>query len=358
MPTEDTGAVRLSIVDLGTVQPGTSESAGLADAMATARHADALGFHRIWFAEHHLARSNASHHPELLIAAAGTQTTGIRIGSGSVLLNNYSPFKVAEMFQQLEAMFPGRVDLGLGRATSGAVIDLALRPDRGSRPVDDHQERVSEVLAWLYEAFPGGHPFADHPLMPSVPTIPHTWLLGSSRGGSALAAGLGIGYSFAAFINPDAATPALRAYRDDFQPRGFGMDEPRAMLAVNVSVGEDADDARRLVASAKGFYARLARIGTGATLPTAAEAMGELTPDQQDEPTEIHHGRWPRFVAGDPGQVRRTLDRMVQESGADEIMVQNLIADPQDRQRSHERLAEMFGLEPRAAVAGASGSVR
>src|SRR5690606_7578599 len=118
---------KLSIVDLGTVAPGTSESDGLADALATASHAEAVGFHRIWFAEHHLSRSGASHHPELLIAAAAMQTSSIRLGSGAVLMNHYSPFKVAEMFKQLEAMAPGRIDLGMGRATAGPVIDMALQ---------------------------------------------------------------------------------------------------------------------------------------------------------------------------------------------------------------------------------------
>jgi luciferase family oxidoreductase group 1 len=126
--------MRVSIVELATVAPDTSETDGLRDAVTTARHADALGFHRVWFAEHHPSHSNASHHPELLIAAVGPQTTGIRVGSGSGLLNHYSPFEVAEMFQQLEAMLPGRIDLGLGRATSGPVIDAALRADRRSDP--------------------------------------------------------------------------------------------------------------------------------------------------------------------------------------------------------------------------------
>src|SRR5699024_8986306 len=124
------GAVKLSIVDLGTVAPDTTESDALADSLETARRAEALGYHRIWFAEHHLSRSGASHHPELSIAAAIAHTRRIRLGSDAVLMNHYSPFKVAEMFQQLEAMAPGRIDLGMGRATAGPVIDLALQQNR------------------------------------------------------------------------------------------------------------------------------------------------------------------------------------------------------------------------------------
>jgi luciferase family oxidoreductase group 1 len=339
--------VKLSIVDLGTVAPGTSEREALADSLATARSADELGFHRIWFAEHHLSRSGASHHPELLIAAATAHTQGIRLGSGAVLMNHYSPFKVAEMFQQLEAMAPGRIDLGMGRATSGPIIDLALQQDRRQPAQVDHAQQVLEVLAWLYGTFPDGHAFAGHPLMPSVPGVPQTWLLGSSPNGSDLAAALGIGYTFAGFINPAGAAPALRHYRANFQARGAGLAEPRAILAVNVTVGDTRADGEHLVNSAKGFYARLGRLGGDALIPSADDGFRELTSAQADEPTTIVDGRWPRFLAGGPDDVRATLEQMVADSGADELMIQNLIADPADRRHSHELLAQAFGLTPR-----------
>jgi len=353
--------VKLSIVDLGTVAPGTTEAAGLADALETARHADAVGFHRIWFAEHHMSRGGASHHPELLIAAASTQTTGIRLGSGAVLMNHYSPFKVAEMFKQLEAMAPGRIDLGMGRATAGPVLDLALQRDRQQRIHADHHQQVLETLAWLYEAFPDGHGFAGHPLMPSVPEIPQTWLLGSSPDGSNLAAGLGIGYTFAGFINPGGAAPALRHYRETFRPQGFGLESPRSILAVNVTVGETRAEGEHLVNSAKGYYSRLMRAGRRAgemTVPTPDEALAEMADAERSEATTIVDGRWPRFLAGGPADVRATLEQMVDESGADEVMVQDLIADPATRRRSHALLAEAFGISPRTTSLPESATVR
>lgn len=340
--------MRISNVELGTVAPGTSEEQALTDAVDTARHAEAIGFHRVWFAEHHLSRSGASHHPELLMAAVGAQTSRIRIGSGAVLMNHYSPFKVAELFQQLEAMFPGRVDLGMGRATAGAVIDLALQQERDRRVRADHQQQVAETLAWLEEAFPEGHPFADHPLMPSVPRRPQTWLLGSSPGGSDLAAGLGLGYTFAAFINPGAAARAMRNYRQRFTAREAGPEHPRAILAVNVTVADTPADAQHLVGSAKGYYSLLGKGRLSATVPSADDAAGFLTRAEKDQPTDIRDGRWPQFVAGNPDQVRTTLERMLEESAADELMVQNFIADPAHRRRSHELLAETFGLSASA----------
>lgn len=339
--------MKLSIVELGTVAPGTTEADALQDALAITQHAEAWGFHRVWFAEHHLSRSGASHHPELLIAAAAMVTSKIRLGSGAVLMNHYSPFKVAEMFQQLEAMAPGRIDLGMGRATAGPVLDVALQQNRQHPAQVEHQQQILETLAWLYDAFPPDHPFAGHPLMPSVAHRPHTWLLGSSPGGSNLAAGLGIGYCFAGFINPGSAAQALRNYRANFQPQNFGLDTPRAILAVNVCVGDTQSEGLHLANSPKGFYARLGRAGRKAgevTVPSPDEAAQELSRSEKDEPTSIVDGRWPRFIAGGPAQVRATLEQMIEQSQADEVMIQNLIADPVARRRSHEHLAQMFDL--------------
>ena len=341
--------MKLSIVDLGTVAPGTTEKDALRDSLQNTQHAEEWGFHRVWFAEHHLSRSGASHHPELLIAAAAMVTSRIRLGSGSVLMNHYSPFKVAEMFQQLEALAPGRVDLGMGRATAGPVLDLALQQNRQHQMHADHQQQVLETLAWLYETFPEDHPFFGHPLMPSVPEKPQTWLLGSSPNGSNLAAGIGIGYTFAGFINPAGAAPALQHYRRQFQPQGYGLETPRSILAVNVTVGETREEGLHLANSPKGFYARLGRAGREAgsvTVPTADEGAAEMTDAQKDEPTSIVDGRWPRFVAGGPDDVRATLEQMLEESAADELMIQDLIADPDARRRSHELLAQAFDLTP------------
>lgn len=339
--------MKLSIVDLATIKPGETATDALAQSIETAQLADALGFHRIWFAEHHVAPAQASHHPELLIAAAGAVTRQIRLGSGAVLMNHYSAFKVAEMFKQLDAMFPDRIDLGMGRATAGPVLDLALRRDRKSQPVNDHAMQVSEVLAWLHNTFPANHPFADKPLIRSVPTVPETWLLGSSPGGAHLAARLGIGYTFAGFINPAAATLALRTYREQFLAARLAEGEPRAMLGVNVSVGETDEEGQRLALSVKGYYARLSRGDYTAFVPTVEEADRELNDADRAEPTDIVGARWPRFVAGGPEKVKATIEEMVAQSGADEVIIQNMIADPGDRARSHKLFARSFGLTPR-----------
>lgn len=339
---------KLSIVDLGTVAPGTTAADALSDALATARQADALGYHRIWFAEHHGAVANASANPELLIAAAAAQTSGIRIGSGAVLLNHYSPFKVAEMFKQLEAMFPDRIDLGIGRATAGRVLDYALKRDRNAGHSNDHAAQVQEVLAWLHNAFPADHPFAGEPLIPSVPHLPQTWLLGSSPSSANMAAQMGIGYTFAGFINPAAAANVLQSYRKMFVTTPFGSGAPQAMLGVNVTVGETPEEAAWLVSSVKGFYFQIGRGDYASPVPSCEQAMAALDADQRDEPTLITNGRWPRFVAGTPDQVRDTLDQMVRESGVDEVIAQDMIARADDRHRSQALLAKAYELNPRS----------
>src|SRR5699024_816084 len=174
-----------------------------------------------------------------------------------------------------------------------------------------------------------------------------TWLLGSSPRGSELAAGLGIGYCFAGFINPAAAADALQNYRQRFTDRGFGLDQPRAILAVNVAVGDTPEEGQRLALSPKGFYVRLTRAGRAAgsvTVPVPEDAKREMSDAERAEPTRIVDGRWPRFVAGGPDEVRTTLEHMVEASGADEVMVQDLISDPSARHRAHELLADVFSL--------------
>ncbi|CAB4929138.1 unannotated protein [freshwater metagenome] len=346
--------VPLSMVELSTVSPNRSETEALDESMRRAVELEALGYKRVWFAEHHLTPSHAGHSPELLIAAAAAMTSEIRVGSGAVLLNHYSPFKVAESFQQLNAMFPGRIDLGLGRSYGGPVADVALRRDRRSQPVDDHAQQVSEVVAWFHNAFPEDHPFATRPMMPSVAGAPDTWLLGSSPSSAHLAAQLGIGYAFATFINPAIAADMLQLYRREFRPTPFGTGAPRAMLAVNTTCAENDEAGRHLVYCVKGFIARLMRGVEDQGVPTPEVALTELTDQQRDEATWVTpDGRWPRFVAGGPESVVETLDRMVAESGADELMIQDLIADPHARFTSHRLVADAYGLVPRAELAGA-----
>ncbi|MFE3144441.1 LLM class flavin-dependent oxidoreductase [Streptomyces scopuliridis] len=350
--------MRLSVVELATVTPGANKTHALEAAVASARQADDLGFHRFWYAEHHGIAGQASHAPELLIGIAARETSRIRVGSGAVLLNHHSPFKVTETFLQLEALAPGRIDLGLGRATTGPLIDLALRRDRNSPDVDDFGEQVQEVLAYLHHDFPEDHPFAGIDLTAGIPTRPEVWILGSSGSSARLAGELGLGYTFAGFINPTGAERALLRHRAAFTPTRFGPSAHRSILAVHVVVADTDAEAKRLSWSVRAQYARLAHAGTAAMTPSVAEAERELSRAEKDAPTVIVDGRWPRFLAGSPDTVREHLEHMAAVTGAGELMVQDVIPDPDDRAKSRALLARALGVTPRRPATAARDRAR
>src|SRR5690606_15978907 len=193
-------SMKLSIVDVSTVIPGESRHDALQHSIELARHAERLGFERIWVAEHHGTASIAGRAPEVLIAAIAAHTTTIRVGSGSVLLNHYSPFKVAEVFCTLHELYPGRIDLGAGRATTGPILDFALQQDRSRQWQSNSDQQIAELVAWLNNSFPENHPFSQSPIHTLRPG-PRLHLLGSSAWSASAAAALGLRYVFAGFIN-------------------------------------------------------------------------------------------------------------------------------------------------------------
>ncbi|MCX5527067.1 MsnO8 family LLM class oxidoreductase [Streptomyces bobili] len=330
--------MKLSLVELAGVAPDGDKPQALKDAVAAAQQAEDLGYHRIWYAEHHDAASAASSAPEILIALAATATSRIRVGSGAVLLNHYSPYKVVENFLLLEALAPGRVDLGLGRATAGPVVDLALRRDRGVPPTDDFAEQVQEILAHLEGDFPADHPFARLDPTAGIPSRPEVWILGSSGSSAQMAGRLGLGYAFAGFINPGGAIRSLLRHGAHAAGSRSGRG---GILSLSVVVADTDAEARRLSWTRTALMARLARNGTRAQVPTVDEAARELTQAQKDAPTVITDGRWPLQIAGSPQTVRDQLEQMTKAAGVEEVMVQDMVADPAARTHSRTLLAQV-----------------
>ncbi|MFF2375111.1 LLM class flavin-dependent oxidoreductase [Streptomyces xiamenensis] len=342
--------MKLSLVELSTVAPGSDKAQALKDSIDAAKQAEDLGYHRIWYAEHHDSASTASTAPELLIALAAHTTSRIRVGSGAVLLNHYSPYKVAETFLQLEALAPGRIDLGLGRATAGPVVDLALRRDRDVSPRDDFADQVQEVRAYFDGDFPASHPFARLNPAAGVASRPEVWILGSSGTSAAMAGRLGLGYAFAGFINPDGARRALLRHGAFSTPAVNG----RGILSVSVVVADTDIEAKRLNWSRTALMARLARTGPAATVPTIEQAERELSEAEKEAPTVITDGRWPRQIAGSPATVRDQIEQMAQATRVGEVMVQDIIADPQARAHSRALLAQALGATPEHTAAQAA----
>ena len=290
------------------------------------------------------------------MAAVATETSNLRVGSGAVLLNHRSPYRVAETFVQLDAMFPGRIDLGLGRATSGRVIDLALQQSRSTIAAgESYEDKVVELLHW-FDGFDDGDPFAQVPFFEGVRGRPELWILGSSPDSAVLAARLGLRYCFAAFLNPLAAQASLGLYHKEFRPSQFddGVTSPYSMLALNVVCGETEERARWVQAPGE-LVRRLAATGTlPRGVPTSADAVDQL--GGLPKRTEYVKGAWPRSVAAAPERLREILHAMVSEVGADELTVQDLIASPADRLASYRLIAESLSLPaaPLRAVNGAA----
>lgn len=331
--------LRLSVVDQSPVPAGQSPADALANSLDLARRCDAWGYTRYWFAEHHASAMLAGPAPELLIARAGAETERIRVGSGGVMLPHYSPFKVAEAFQVLEAMYPGRVDLGVGRAPGGSpLVSHALQRLRDGRTIhDDFAEQLVELLAWISDGFPADHPFSRIDLSPGVRTRPELWLLGSSPWSAQAAAQLGLPYCFASFINPDPAQACLAAYHERYDPSAGTDREPRAMLAIGALAADTDEEAARLIMPARAIRHRLAR-GVNGPIPSPEGAIAET--GREPRPMRTRPGEWPRYVYGRAELVAETVERIASEARVGEVMVVTITHDHEARCRSYELLAK------------------
>ena len=335
--------MNLSVVDISVVQPGETRHDAFLHSVDLAQHAERWGYERFWVAEHHGSPSVAGRAPEVLIAAIAAQTSTIRVGSGSVLLNHYSPFKVAEVFCTLNEIYPGRVDLGVGRATTGPVTDAALQQDR-SRPFRaDSDQQITELVAWLERGFPADHPFSQHPVY-TTDGLPEVHLLGSSPWSASAAAQLGLRYVFAGFINQAATPGILDVYRGGFVPSAgaAGVERPEVVLGVHVVCADTEDEARRQLAPVHVMYNNMARGDLRAPLPDpdgAVELLGSLPRLERYRPGS---GVPPRFVGGTPGQVQDQLEQLTADLSLDGLVVQDLMTDHRARLRSYELMAEMI----------------
>jgi luciferase family oxidoreductase group 1 len=337
----------LSVLDLSPVTTATPGAQALRNTLDLARLADRLGFRRYWLAEHHNLPSIASAAPEIMIGQVAAATSRIRVGSGGVMLPNHAPLMVAERFKVLEALFPDRIDLGIGRAPgTDPVTSYALRRRQGIGDDDDFLERFQELLAIERRDLPAGHPFNSVQAMPLGVKLPPIWLLGSSGYSAELAAVVGMGFSFAHHFASHDAVAAMRSYRDHFRPSA-DLAAPASILAVHVVSAETDAEAERLAATvdlnfvrrAKGEYKPLAS-------PEEAAAYAYAPIDRE----RIRHGRQRLFV-GRPATVIDRLMPLVEATQADEVMITSMIFDHAARRRSYELMAEAFALSDAPAMA-------
>jgi luciferase family oxidoreductase group 1 len=342
----------LSVVDLSPVPRGGTVADAFANTVDAARHAEQLGYERFWVAEHHgMGDRLAGTTPEVLLGRLAGATDSIRIGSGAVLLNHYSPFKVAESFGVLDGLAPGRVDLGMGRANGSPASDRALGTDRRvEEPNEDHRERITAVVNHLRDAYPAGHEYADLSVPGSDEGPPTPWVLGSSPASGAIAGELGLRYCFAGFIRPGFAERAFAEYRDAFDPEAIpgGLDEPRGMVAVNAVAAETDEAAARRRAPAEATFRRMQRGELGDDLPTVEEAVDELGAAPDPTPATLDDDEWPRSISGSPETMAGLLNQLADRVGVEEVMIQHTVPAHEDALDSHALLAEAVGIEPRA----------
>ena len=341
-----TDLVRLSVLDQSPVSEGATGSDALRNTIDLARLTDGLGYHRYWVAEHHGGRSLAGPSPEVLIGPIAAATSRLRVGSGGVMLPHYSPLKVAQSFSVLAGLFPGRIDLGIGRAAgTDPMTAFALQRDRRQAAPDDFPDQLAELLAYFDDSFPDGHALARYvATLPGRPEQPDLWLLGSSPQSAIWAGELGLPYAFADFINPQGAEIA-QLYRDRFRPSAR-LAAPRTAVAVWALAADARDEARRLAASSKMTF-RLLRQGRLIPVPPPDKALRFLETQGEAPP-----GLRRRSVLGDPAAVRAGLEEVAMEYGAEEAIVVTITYEHAARRRSYELIADAFGLDAGTAGAG------
>jgi luciferase family oxidoreductase group 1 len=340
--------LKLSIIDQSPVPAGFTPADALRNTIDLAQLAERSGYERYWIAEHHAIDALASPAPEILIARLGSETSRIRIGSGGVMLPHYSPMKVAEVFRVLHALYPGRVDLGVGRAPGGTPLEsYALWRTRGENPQsDDFGQQLVELLAFLNRSFPSNHPFSQIKLSPSMPGGPEVWLLGSSMWSASAAAQLGLPYAFAHFIDPVPTRAAIEHYRSHFKPGNNGLPAPHTMLAVGALCADTEEQAERLISSARAFRRRIRR-GELGPIPTPEEAMRELGTRSSPEAGHGEGAEFPRYIVGTTDEVRDQLIDMASVLGVEELMIVTVMHGHVERKHSYQLLADAFGLRPR-----------
>ncbi len=338
--------VPLSVLDLAPVGEGSDPAAALRASAAYAHLVEALGYHRYWVAEHHGMPGIASSSPAVMLAHVAGATSSIRLGSGGVMLPNHAPLVVAEQFGMLEALHPCRIDLGLGRAPgTDQVTAHAIRRSRLDG-ADEFPSQLAELVGYFDGTIPADHPFSKIVATPARGYRPAIWLLGSSDFSARLAGTLGLPFSFAYHFAPAGLESALEAYRSAFDPSD-ACAEPYVMLGASV-VCADTDERAQWLAAPGGLAFLRLRQGRPGLYPRPEDAAAyRFTPHEREAVkawTQSH-------VVGDPGQVRDGLQALVERTGVQEVMLTTMLADPDDRTRSAELVAEAVGLEPTTSPA-------
>lgn len=331
--------MKLSVLEHSHVNEGRSVKDALDETVALAQETERMGYHRFWVSEHHGSEALASSSPEILIAHIAAHTKSIRVGSGGVVLPHYSAYKVAENFKLLEALHPGRIDVGLGRAPGGTPIATRALQEHKRRDYDDYPQQIVDLYHYLRDDDPAKHRFPGLRAFPVTENMPELWLLGSSEGTARIAAQLGTPYAFAQFFGA-AGDEALQHYFGYFKPSSY-CGEPKALAAVMAICADTEEEARELASSNELFFLKLLTGQELRYLPSVRTATAY--PYTAAELQAIEQMRTRRFI-GTPGQVKEALKRYADRMHLDELMIVSHIHDYDKRIRSYRYIAEAFGI--------------
>ena len=324
----------LSILELVRVTEETDARGALNNARDLAAHAERWGYRRIWVAEHHNMAGIASAATSVVLAHLAAGTTTIRVGAGGIMLPNHAPYVIAEQFGTLARLFPGRIDLGLGRAPGTDQLTLrALR--RPPEAAETFPQDVLELQAFLAPAGPTQRIQA----VPAAGTEVPLWILGSSHFGAMLAAELGLPYAFASHFAPDHLIAALQIYRARFKP-SEQLAQPYAMVGVNIIAADSDDKARRLATTQQMSFTNIFRGARGLSQPPIDDIEGYWTPMEKAQAMRM----LARSIIGSPDTVRKGIAALIEETGADELIVVSDVYQHPERLRSFELIAQAAGL--------------
>ncbi|MEC1603999.1 LLM class flavin-dependent oxidoreductase [Bacillus halotolerans] len=329
--------IHLSILDQAPVSKGESPVTTLQHSVELAGRSEEWGYKRYWFAEHHSTKGLASTAPEIMIARIAAHTNKIRVGSGGVLLPQYSPFKVAETFRQLEALYPNRIDLGLGRSPGGTTKTRLALTDGIKKSLTDFNRQLQDVSYFLTDSLPAGHPYAEIKAAPLIDTVPELWVLGLGENSARRAAHQGIGYVFGHFISPERGESAFRVYRENFQPSAH-FTSPAALFTIFVICAKTDEEAEELALSQDLWLLRVGK-GLDSRVPSVEEAKAYHY--TESDKNQIRENR-KRMVIGSPITVKQQLLELADRYETNEIMVLCNVFDFEAKKESYERLAGLF----------------
>jgi luciferase family oxidoreductase group 1 len=331
----------LSVLDQSPIPEGKNAVEALADTTRFAQETEKMGYHRFWVSEHHFTQSLAGSSPEVLISHLAAKTSRMRIGSGGVMLPHYSPYKVAENFKVLEALYPNRIDLGVGRAPGGMPLATrALQEGKKTLGHDTYPEQLKDLIIYLYDLTEENEKFPGRLATPQIETAPELWLLGSSGGSASLAAEYGAGYSFAQFINGAGGEEVTRYYREHFRPSRVNQ-KPRTMVSIFAVCGETEEEAEKLASSLDLSLLLIEKGEARGGIPSVETALNY--PYDAFDRFRIKENR-KRVVVGDPAHVKEKILRLSEAYQADEVMLVSIMHDFEAKLKSYRLIAEAFGM--------------